>query len=200
MRDPINHTELARQASSAEKSGEYDRASELYFKSAGERIGSYLWTDREDGSNGNLALADLLRAVYCARRGDEDERAENIGLVYEGTASVLQTTTDLRDAKGVIEELVGDCYLLLERETAVDHYQQATTQYELLSNTMQLSWGMEPEFVHAQWVVDDYINWVGIDLDDQFGINTSISSALSDDFSERIKLKIEISKRSSTGL
>jgi hypothetical protein len=176
------------EAEEKEEQGLYLRASELYFRSAAERIGTNLNEQEVDPSLVNISVAELLRAIYCALRADEPSRASDLRTVFEGTASIVRDYADADVFPMLIEEFTGDCQLFLGLQNPIEQYDHAAELYERINETEQISWGMEPEFIRAHWVFEDFLQWNEIELPE----STRSGEPLTTDFRGRVEIKKEL--------
>jgi len=177
-------TEYSKRAQSKEDADAFAEATELYLRSAFWRLSEY---GIADSSNALLSIADLLRSLICAKKYKNDYITQNIQQILISISLIIQDNTDDKCLQGLTWEWIGDSQLIIGSSTAVEHYKRADQDFEEVSDTLQRSWSMEPEFDQAYWAFIDFINYRNEDLellDETEGL----------DFNKRINWKMEYIK------
>lgn len=181
-------TEYAEEATSAVADGDFERASELFVRSAGHRIETYLDTSRTDESNLNLVLSDLLAATIYADRTDTRYEAEAIAQFCSGVAPLVVRRSAYAETEGLAHEISGDCFLVIDPERAIEEYERAEAVYETMDHDDRLHWSMEPEFEEAFGRFREYAESLGREVPEEFESGDSIRM----DFTGRIRYKMEL--------
>jgi len=151
-------------AASLEEEGRFDEAAKQYVKSAATRIGVYIDDPAADNSNLGLAIPELMRALYCARRAENSGFAAALEDLFDGILALILEVSGNRDLETTQFELQGDVFLMLGSIDALDAYDEAMENYAQLDIGTQASIGLEPEIEESQHVVRDYLDWKDVEL------------------------------------
>ncbi len=163
-------------------------ASEDRYETAARRMARSAYTRFREfglnllGSNGNLAVGDLLYAICYARQAGADETAVHLRGTLESYTRATRECAHQRLGDewpsmtwaclvGLCEEWVGDAYLLTRDGRAGRYYGRAKLWYRLEDcREEQLGrdspapcwqWGHEPEFDKVWGAFERYVDWLG---------------------------------------
>lgn len=180
-------TKLCKQAKQKEDLGEYNRASNLYVRSAFERLATTGFRTGPEDSNTLLSVGDLLRGIFCAVQFNSS-KAESIQIVTQGILELLQSQTSNPCVQGILFEWTGDSRLIIAKNDCMDYYRNSLMIYEHVDIDEQRNWGVEPEIDYAYWAFEDFVSWSKLN-----GVPTT-DTPLQMDFLARIHFKQEIAK------
>lgn len=171
-------TPESERANARASDGDFSMAARLAARSAHARLERF---DVERKTNRNLAIGDLLYAIYYARRAGNTRTASHLQETLRSYALLLQQDayTALQEdwpgmtwacLVGLFEEWIGDAYLFTERVTAKRYYDRAEPWYRIEDRRVKRyrttagvapcwQWGAEPEFNKAWHAFREYIAW-----------------------------------------
>lgn len=176
------HTPESERAAKHADNGDYETAYSLAARSAQSRFQRFGLTSL--GSNGNMAVGDLLFAICYARNAGAEDTAVRLRGTLGGYTGVISECAHQRHREewpsmtwaclvGVCEELIGDAHLLTCDETASRCYDRAASWYRLEecreahldrnSPAPCWQWGMKPEFDKAWAAFEEYVEWLDTD-------------------------------------
>lgn len=175
------HTPESERAEQHADDGDHQTAASLAARSAQSRFQQHGLTSL--GSNGNMAVGDLLFAICCARKAGAEDTAVHLRGTLGFYTRVIHKCAHrrLRDEwpsvtwaclAGLCEEWTGDAYLLTGDGKAGWYYDRAEPWYHLEgcreehlqrdSPAPCWQWGMEPEFEKAWEAFQQHIDWLEI--------------------------------------
>lgn len=186
---PIHsQTPESRRADSLADDGEYKAASRFAARSARARLERF---GVESHANCDMAVGDLLFAIYFARRARESQTAIRYRGTLETYVSTLQEAAYLKIRDlwpnftgaclvGLFEEWVGDAYLFTEPGGAIYYYDRAEPWYrgeecratdEFMKEIPCWGWGAEPQFFKTLRVFFDFLEWREPEIRDEWSVS-----------------------------
>jgi len=177
-------TTLYQKARDAEEQGAYTKAAEYWA-----RVGFKDLVEEhfEHTRNTRIGVTVMLRAISCDTRAGNSGRARALfNIIRPVLGTIKETANDEFEYRpeivaGLASEWLGDGYLMLGEETALDHYQDARDLYEGSVRPIE-NWGGEEEFDYAYWAFESFLEFEGYSLPERS----------EDHFVERIERKLEI--------
>jgi hypothetical protein len=197
-------TPYSEDADEAVEQGEFERAATLRAQSAQSRLERF---GIESNASADLAVGDLLYAIYYARRAGADERAIHLRTLLESYAKLLQHAayrwlqehwpgTTGSCLVGLFEEWIGDAHLFTESAAAVRYYDRAEPWYQVEAQraTDQVSqvmpcwgWGAEPQFEMPLFAFQSFLDWKGLEEADRMS-----TAECADQFVDRLEYKLRL--------
>lgn len=160
--------------------GNYAEAARFAAQSAQSRLERF---GIESRTNSDLAIGDLLYAIYYARRAGETQTAIHLRETLRSYALMLQLAAyeALQEEwpqmtwaclVGLFEEWIGDAYMFTESDIASRYYDRAEPWYcveecrldEYTLNRATVApcwqWGAEPQYDKTWNAFLDYLDWL----------------------------------------
>lgn len=171
------YTEQAERANALAAEGDFLGAARLRAKSALYRFHEF---GIQENASSEIAVGDLLYAVYYATRGGDEQLAAQLRNTLESYASLLQhaaydalqenwPATTRGCLIGMFEEWVGDAHLMTRSAEANRYYARAEPWYRIKQCRVDegatakempcWQWGMEPAFEVPNWAFADFLEW-----------------------------------------
>lgn len=197
-------TPYSEDADEAVEQGEFERAATLRAQSAQSRLERF---GIESNASADLAVGDLLYAIYYARRAGADGRAIHLRTLLESYAKLLQHASyrrlqehwpDTTDSclVGLFEEWIGDAHLFTGSPVANRYYDRAESWYqvevgratEATDEVWQVmpcwNWGVEPQFEMPLFALQGFLDWKGLEEADRMS-----TTECADQFVDRLEYK-----------
>jgi len=166
--------------------GAFAAAARLAARSAQSRLERF---GIASTANADLAVGDLLYAVYYARRAGADDVARRLRRSLQSYAFVLQDAgyralqdewpeTTRACLVGLFEEWVGDAHLFTGSEAATRYYDRAEPWFrvedECAADDVSAAlpcwgWGAEPQFERPMDAFFEYVEWAEPERSFEFG-------------------------------
>lgn len=170
-----------------QNNGEDRKAATEYALLAFEEL---LEADFESTRQTRVAIGLFLRSISCDMKAENPTRVEHIQTIIEqvikemGRQRIMEDEAEERCVRGLLEEWLGDSYLMIGSKQAVTHYEMAKNLYEDVDPKTRMGWGMEDEFIYSHSAVEEFINENGYEFPEEIAIDT--------EFLDRVEFKIQL--------
>nr|WP_233340897.1 hypothetical protein [Haloprofundus sp. MHR1] len=160
-----------------EERGRYAEAAEYYSLRA---FAGLLKAEFCDGRSMRLAFAHTLEAISADVRAGNKKRPTQLFTILSPLYEKMIGSTDDPILQGLLNEWVGDAWLMLGSSQALDRYERAKRAYESQTEPGR-NWAFEEEFDYAYWAVEAFLEATGEALDSEEW-----------EFEERIQFKLTL--------
>lgn len=146
-----------------EENGRYAEAAEYYSLRA---FAGLLEVEFCDGRSMRIAFAHTLEAISADVRAGNEKRPTQLFTTLSPLYEKMIDSTDDPILEGLLNEWVGDAWLMLGSAQARDQYEHAKRAYESQVDPGR-NWAFEEEFDYANWAIEAFLSAKGNSLDSQ---------------------------------